>query len=561
MWLMRASDHYDSATHGVAEVSVGLAFAFSGLVAWDRRPGNRVGPLLVLVAVGWMGQALTAANNSYVFSLGFVAYAVFFAAICALLVVFPTGRVESRVALVLVILGAVEGLIFPLSLFVVQPSDAGSCPRCPESPFLVVHSDGVADVFTALPLAVAVVLAPAVIALLIVRFRRASVTRRRALAPVAIAGGLATLAFVTAVVVTRFAPDERGAVSAVSEFSLLLVPIGFLVGLLREQLFRSAALAGLVSALAAALTPADVEAALAEALRDPRLRVGFWIAQRGIYVDAEGRALGSDADGLDETVVDREGRRIAIVRHDPALSEDPALLASVGAAAELALDRARLEAELRLRLTELAASRARLVSAADAARRQIERDLHDGAQQRLVALALALRLARARSDDPDAVRGALDDCSEQLATALEELRELARGIHPAVLTERGLVPALAALADRAPLPVEVHVDLPERLEPPVEVALYFAAAEALTNVVKHARASRVTIAGGHEDGGRAVAIAIGDDGIGGADPDAGSGLRGLRDRLDAVNGSVEVRSAGGGTTVVARVPVAIGVPA
>jgi signal transduction histidine kinase len=206
--------------------------------------------------------------------------------------------------------------------------------------------------------------------------------------------------------------------------------------------------------------------------------------------------------------------------------------------------------------SQLAASRVRLVQAGDEARRRIERNLHDGAQQRLVTVALHLRLARNRVGDDEAtrdLRALLDDCSAELALALEDLRELARGIHPAILTERGLEPALKTLIDRCPLHVDLDVDLPSRLEPSQEAALYFTVSEALANVVKYAAAGRVTIRAMADE--RQAVIEVRDDGIGGADPARGSGLRGLADRVEAVGGWLVVTSPhGGGTTVVATVP-------
>ncbi|MDA0181462.1 PAS domain S-box protein [Solirubrobacter phytolaccae] len=200
---------------------------------------------------------------------------------------------------------------------------------------------------------------------------------------------------------------------------------------------------------------------------------------------------------------------------------------------------------------DLAASRARIVQAGDAERRRLERNLHDGAQQRLVSLALMLRLAaRRHPDDPD-----LGRAGEELAHALQELRELARGIHPAVLTERGLEPAVRAVADRAPIPVELEVDLEERLPGPVEAAAYYVVSEALTNVAKYAQASIVRVSVSRA-GDRAL-IGVADDGLGGADPTGGSGLRGLSDRVEALGGRLEIDSPLGlGTTLRADIPVA-----
>jgi PAS domain S-box-containing protein len=215
----------------------------------------------------------------------------------------------------------------------------------------------------------------------------------------------------------------------------------------------------------------------------------------------------------------------------------------------------RLNAELHARLDDLAASRARIVTAGDVERRRLERNLHDGAQQRLVALSLALRLALAKIDsDPAAAQAVLAEAGEELALALEELRELARGLHPAVLTDRGLPAAVETLAGRAPLPVEIGEIPDERLPEPVEAAAYYLIAEAVTNVTKYARASTVRVQVAESDGG--VVVEVSDDGIGGADPAAGSGLRGLADRVEALGGSLEVSSpVGSGTCLRAQIPV------
>jgi signal transduction histidine kinase len=229
-------------------------------------------------------------------------------------------------------------------------------------------------------------------------------------------------------------------------------------------------------------------------------------------------------------------------------------VSAAGAAAALALENERLDAELRARYEDLRASRARLVDASDAARRRIERDLHDGAQQRFVSLALTLRLARNRLDPDSEAAGLVDRGLEELDAGLSELRELARGIHPAVLSERGLAPAIESLAARAPVPVEVSVLPAQRLPPPVETAAYFLVAEALTNVARYAQASEADVAVTRENG-RAV-IEVRDDGVGGADPRSGSGLRGIADRVAALDGRLHVDSpVGGGTVVRAEIPV------
>jgi signal transduction histidine kinase len=229
---------------------------------------------------------------------------------------------------------------------------------------------------------------------------------------------------------------------------------------------------------------------------------------------------------------------------------------AVGAAASLAFENERLEAELRSKVEELRASRERMLSIGLEERRRLERDLHDGAQQRLVSMALNTRLARARlRDDPGGAEKLLDGATGELESALEELRELARGIHPAVLSARGLDTALEALARRAPVPVELQALPRERLPEAVELAAYFVVAEALTNVAKYAAATHATVDVRRLNG--RLVVSVSDDGVGGADPDVGTGLRGLADRLAVIEGRLEIDSQPGkGTTITAKIPCA-----
>ena len=247
------------------------------------------------------------------------------------------------------------------------------------------------------------------------------------------------------------------------------------------------------------------------------------------------------------------GRRGDAIARDSSL-EDPELERGVGAAAALAQENERLDAELRAHLKELRASRARIVEAGLAERRRLERDLHDGAQQRLVSLVLGLRLIEKRLDeDPAGARGLLEMAGSELEAALRELRDLTRGTHPAVLSDRGLDAALETLAARAPLPVELEATIAERLPEPVELTLYFVVSEALTNVAKHAHASQANVRAARHTG--RVVVEVSDDGVGSADPAKGSGLRGLADRLSALDGKLEVRSERGqGTVLRAEIP-------
>jgi signal transduction histidine kinase len=237
------------------------------------------------------------------------------------------------------------------------------------------------------------------------------------------------------------------------------------------------------------------------------------------------------------------------------LAETPELVVEASAAAALALENARLEVELRARLEALRASRARLVEAGDAERRRLGRDLHDGAQQRLVALMIELQLARERfTNDPAGARELVDSAFANAQAAVGELRDLASGIHPAVLSQRGLDAALESLASRAPVPVELESALEERLPIAVETAAYFVVAEALTNVAKYAEATHARVEVRRENG--CAVVDVRDDGIGGADAAGGSGLRGLGDRVGALDGTLVIESPpGAGTLVRARIPL------
>jgi signal transduction histidine kinase len=309
------------------------------------------------------------------------------------------------------------------------------------------------------------------------------------------------------------------------------------------------------------LTPQATESGavremLAESIGDRSLTIAYWVPERSAFVDEHGYPveLPERGSGRAWTAVENDGRRVAAIIHDEELDARPELVGAAAAGSVLALDNERLKAELRARVEDLRSSRARIVEASMEARRRLERDLHDGAQQHLVALSLELQLIKNRLED-EGTRGLVDGALEHLATALEELRELARGIHPAILSDRGLPDALASLAARATVPVELDVELDERPVPAVEAAAYFVAAEALTNVAKYASARAATVR--LRRSGDCIDVEVIDDGVGGADPDAGSGLRGLEDRVAALDGTLTVESPRGrGTRVHVRLPLA-----
>jgi signal transduction histidine kinase len=332
--------------------------------------------------------------------------------------------------------------------------------------------------------------------------------------------------------------------------------VAFLVGLARLQLDRSA-VGDLLVRLETALPASRLERALADVLHDPTLRLVYWRPGQRSFMDAGGRPIELPGDGEDcvATVLRNGSEPLAALLHSKAaLDENPELVRAVAATARMSIENEQLHAELCAQLDEVRASRRRIVESGDAERHRIERNLHDGAQQQLVNLALALGIARSgvRTATDDELGSALDDAAEQLRQALAELRDLARGMHPLILEEAGLGAALQSLAQRSAVPVTVLATPRDRSEPQVEITAYYVAAEALANAAKHAQADAVTISACRVDG--RLVVEVDDDGVGGADP-AGQGLGGLADRVAALDGQFIVDSStGGGTRIRASIP-------
>jgi signal transduction histidine kinase len=550
--VVLTSDHETAGTTFVVIALVlGWGFMGTGLFAWWQRPEHRIGPLMTLVGFTWFIGAAGSSDNGWLFTFGAAVSSLWIGALVNLLIAYPSGRVAPGLERWLVRLGWVVSLGPLPALFFTAQLDT-ECDDCPPNELLVRDIPAVTHVIVAVWGIAAVGLLLGLAVVLVRRWRSFGPVQRRALAPVLWTGaaigaaGVATL-LAQAVGAERVADLLDGILLPL----VAAVPFAFLIGLLRSRLSR----AGAVSALVERFGGASVRDALAEALGDSTLTLAFWLPEPGRYVDADGHPVelpGAD-DARAATEIERGGAKLAAIVHDRALCEEPELVAAAGAAAALALENDRLDAELRARYAELRAAGARLVAAGDAARRRIERDLHDGAQQRFVALGLTLRLARSRIPDDSEAAPLLDGGLAELQAGLAELRELARGIHPAVLTERGLEPALASLAARASVPATITASTDGRLPPAVETAAYFIVAEALTNVAKYAGASAAEVTLERHDGH--VVIDVRDDGIGGADPRAGSGLRGLEDRIAALDGHLRIDSPpGGGTLVHAEIP-------
>jgi signal transduction histidine kinase len=557
--LILTSNHVDlrGALAAVA-LFVGWGFIGVGLVAWDRRPNNSVGSLMVATGFAWLLALISTSNVPALFTAGVFISSVYFVTAIHMLLAAPYGRGLSRgdrrivtAAYVLVTVG-----LLPLYLFVDPEKDG--CDGCPENVILIEHNQTIVDLWSGLVNLVGIGLIVAVLISLIRRWRRATRPERRLYAPV-YAAGVALLIAAMGQLAAQTAGSEGSTLDILfilSVVPLALVPYLFLASFVRTRMAQGGAVRDLMTRLSETPRPGGLRDALADALEDPSLELVYWLPDAQRFVDFRGRDYPLPEDEPHRAVsrVERQGECVAAIVYDATLRDAEAHVGAVGAAAALAMQNERLDAELRAKVDELRRSRERMLRIGLEERRRLERDLHDGAQQRLVSMALNIRLARAKlNEDPLAAHELLASAGAELDSALEELRELARGIHPAVLTDRGLGTALETLANRAPMPVEL-AELPEdRLPEAVELAAYFVVAEALTNVAKYAKASHATVEVARENGRLVVEVA--DDGIGGADPENGSGLRGLADRIAVLEGRLEIDSERGrGTTIRARIP-------
>jgi signal transduction histidine kinase len=525
----------------------GVSFAACGLVAWRRRPDSAVGPTLTVAGFGVLLSAILGQVDSpLAFTLSLLFGELWIALYAALILSFVTGgRLTTRIDLVLV-----EAFVF--GLLVMQFAVQLFLPD--EGNLLLVWPDaGVADVLTKLQWAVLAVASLGVAGVTAHRWRAASRPRRRALLP-SLGGSLSAVLY-SANLTALIAESPSVALMTLLNAALLTVPAALLWGLLRSRLARGG-LADLFRELGT-LRGVRLEGGLAKVLGDPGLVLAYRVPGERSYIDGRGQPVALPAPGGDCAIapVERDGRELAMLIHDASLDDDPELVGAVAAAAGIALDDARLHAESEDRLAELRASRERIVAAGDAERRRLERNLHDGAQQRLVSVALQLRMIQRQiRTDPAGAERLVTSAGEELSRSLEELRELARGIHPSVLNH-GLKAALGSLASRASVPTTVAYEPPARLPEQVELAAYFVASEALANVAKYAEATMASVRVSRRNGVALVEIA--DDGVGGADQSAGTGLHGLADRVAALDGTLRILSPPGvGTVVTAELPCA-----
>jgi signal transduction histidine kinase len=476
----------------------GFALLFLGLLAWSRRSESRVGLLMAAAGCSWfLGSMWTPAVFLHRGPLA------------QLLLSYPSGRLSSRLERAAVGAAYVYAAAYPIA------------------------ENDYASLAFALGLG----------GFCLRRYMVASAPERRArLAPL-----IAATAFGLVIAlgsVSRLADIGHDRAQLVAyDLAVLLLAVGLSADLSWGR-WTQAAVTGLIIDLGEPAASGALRSRLAQTLGDPTLLVAYKLLDDDGYVDEAGHPLELPAaePGRATTPIEEDGRRVAVLVHDAAVLNDPRLLSSVAAATRLAVSNARLQAEVRGRVAEVEASRRRILEASDRQRQLFEQELRRGPERRLARVASWLKDSG----------GTLADIDDALADARAELREFARGMHPATLTEHGLEVAVEELAERSPVPVDVLV-FDTRCPPAVEAAAYFVCAESLANVAKYARASHVQIAIARE--GKRLVVVVSDDGIGGADPSTGSGLRGLRDRIETLGGRLTVASPrAGGTRVAVELP-------
>jgi signal transduction histidine kinase len=480
----------------VLDAATGFALVVLGLAAWSSRPESRLGPIMAMAGSAWFLGTLW---NPLVF--------LHRGPLAQLLLSYPSGRLSSRVERIAV---------------TTAYAYAAASPVAGNDYATIVYALGLVALAT---LRYILSRGPERLALLV------SVTAAAAFGLVLTLGAAARLAG---------ASNDRAALFGY-DLVVLLIAVSLFADLLWGR-WTQASVTGLVVDLGEPGAAGTLRDRLARTLGDPTLVIGYWLPEDDRFVDEAGRPVELPATGAERAVtpIEQDGRRVAALVHDMAVLDDPGLISAVASATRLAVANAQLQAEVRDRVAEVEASRRRIVEAADTQRRRLEQELRAGAEQRLARVA-------------ELVSEVDLELERQLGEAQAELRTFASGIRPATLTEAGLAAAARELGERSPVPVEIDA-LSERFPAPVEAAAYFVCSEALANAAKYADASRLSVRIEHDD--QKLMLSVEDNGVGGADPSAGTGLRGLTDRVEALGGGLRLESPPGhGTRVVVELPI------
>jgi signal transduction histidine kinase len=530
-----------------------------GTYTWWRRPESRLGLLVAGAGFFFAITSFNASGSSGPYTLGRLATAALLVYLAYVFLSFPYDRLRSAMErrFITAFAGATV-LMWALALSLTHElpvagafADCGS--RCPDNSMVLAGvSERVSDA-VALVVTLGTALALGVVAVLLFHKARAPARlRRRAIAPLLYSVVALAFSYGTFSVLTQADVGGTDSLRALTAASALAIPVALFVGQVWGRIFAATRLGQLVAQVGTEpVTAADVQSLLREALGDPALTLALWAPEGGHYVDVRSLPIELPNDPLERVVtrLTQHGRPVAALIHDPSLDVGPAVVQGLTASSLMLLENTRL-------LEELRASRARIVATAQRERLRLERNLHDGAQQRLMNL--QIKVAQARELAGDGELGAeLDEVGEDAAAAVEELRVLAHGIYPTVLRERGLGDGLGSLADAAPIAVRVVDHGIGRCAPTVEAAVYFCVLEAIQNAIKHG-GSEVQITVTLERRGGEIEFTVADDGVG-FEPRgkaSGFGLMSMHDRVGAVEGVLEVVSSPGqGTVVRGTIPV------
>ncbi|MCD2190511.1 sensor histidine kinase [Actinomycetospora soli] len=527
----------------------GVVFTVVGAVAWARRPSNRTGPLLVAGGLAWLAAGLVNTLVPPLIAVGQVAAWLPIAVVLHALLAFPSGVLDGWGTRALAGAGYVVAIAPQPVRYAATPLDP------PYAPLLVADRPAVAAAATLAQSVAATVLLAAVAAVLVRRLVAADRERRRALLPVYAYGAVAVLGISVLSALTRYAGVHPVVVPLAQLLVQAGVPVAFAVAMLRGGFARAGELEELAAWVARPARDGDLRDGLARALGDDSLLLAFRVdlpeEPDPTWVDEAGAVVTLPAAGSGRLAVPVElgAREIAVVVVDRSLHPDPGPVRSAGRIVALAAERERLAAETAATRDELRASRARLLAAGDGERRRLARDLHDRLQSRLVLLAITA--SEASVDEA----GSLEAVRRGIEEVVTELRHLVQGVLPTLLIERGLVAAIEELADRSPLPLLLSAEegADDDLPPAIESSVHHVVVEAVTNAVKHARATKVAVEVARV--ADRLRVEIDDDGVGGARIGGGAGLRGIADRVGALDGTLLLDSPPGrGTRLVLEVP-------
>jgi signal transduction histidine kinase len=537
-------------------LGVGLSFIAAGVTAWGSRPTRSPGVLLCIAGWLWLASGLRRSSDPVAYTLGVTLTLMYQPPLLQLALSFPSGLLRSLAEKAGVAFFYASWLLAPVAGWAffdprlhvrVGESTSRNLLLLWDSPAL---TDVVGNGIRTFQISVGV----AIIAVLVARWRVGTKAYRSAFLPLWLAVIVKTAATVWVSLAVIQVSGSLSSEALLWQYpATAIVPLAVLFGLWRYR-FARGSLGDLIVEVGSAPVSDRLIGALRRSVHDPTLTLLRWVPDQASFVDSKGASqpLPDAAAGRASMVLERRGVPVGALIFDEALQDQPQLLAAVRSATSLSLENQQMEQQLRDQLIEVRRSRERIVTAGDSRRRQLERDLHDGAQQRLVAVAMELARAK-RATDPQEVQSLVGQASAELSEALDELRELARGVYPPSLREKGLAGSLTALAERSSLPVELDLKIHKKPPSHVELAAYFICAEAVTNATKYAQAAwmRICIDGNEGE----LRMEIVDNGIGGARPRSDGGLLGIADRAEALGGSLLIDSPDGrGTTIRTLLP-------